>query len=99
MKDLERRASPDVLQTYLQYTPEEAPARFIDSVTPNGESLTNEEIGLLGQQVHRYVIALLESARHSTRSRDGLELLDDLLQLEAAEGHYLTRASNSAGDI
>ena len=99
MKDLVSRTSPGVLRAYLQYTLEQPPAKFIDSITPAGDVVTIEDVTRIGHQVHQYTVELFESALRGTGSRDGCDLLRDLLQLQSAEYRHLNNNINSAGDI
>lgn len=97
--DFKARTAPGALSTYIQYTLEEPPKAFISAVTPTREALTVTDISQLGQEVHHYLVGLLEGVRREVGSSEAHELLKDLLQLEVAESHHLTRTANAAGDI
>ncbi len=97
--EFKERTAPEALNTYIQYTLEEPPKAFISAVTPTRETLTVTDISQLGQEIHHYLVGLLEGVQREMGSSEAHELLRDLLQLEVAESHHLTTAANTAGDI
>jgi len=56
------RANPGTLNTQLQFTLEEDPHRFIQTVTPTTDTVSLEQVSQLGQDLHLYMINLIEGA-------------------------------------
>lgn len=98
IKEFAERAQPRILNTYLQYTLEENPEDMIAAAAPEG-AVTITEIGELGQKLHSYQIGLMEGALREVASGDACEILQDILQLEKAEGRAFTRRADSVYDM
>lgn len=99
LEQMVARAGNDALDTRLQYTREQEPRVFIESLKPSGENLGFEQIGRLGEQLHSYLIDLLEGASDKIPCQEGEELLQDLIQLEKAEGRSFSRNINAANEM
>lgn len=99
LEEMVERTDDDILDTRLQYTREQEPQDFIDSITPEANELSLQQIGRLGEQLHGYLIELLEGASQKIPSTKGEELLQDILQLEKAEGRSFSRKANAAFDM
>ncbi|MDO8860309.1 hypothetical protein Q6D67_01245 [Haliea sp. E1-2-M8] len=99
LEEMVERADDDILDTRLQYAREQVPQEFIDSITPETDELSLEQIGRLGEQLHGYLIELLEGASHKIPSTQGEELLQNIMQLEKAEGRSFSRKANAAFDM
>lgn len=98
LEEFIQRTSPGILNTYMQYTLEEDPNDLVAAARAEGAA-TVEQIGSLGQKLHGYQINLMEGALHEVASEEALELLEDLLQLEKAEGRAFTRRADSIHDM
>lgn len=99
LEEMVGRTDDDVLDTRLQYTREHKPQEFIDSITPEATEISLEQIGRLGEQLHGYLVALLEGASQKIPATQGEELLQDIIQLEKAEGRSFSRKANAAVDM
>ena len=88
-----------VLDTYLQYTLEIDSDACIDSLVPSVRTLELSDINRLGQQVHDYIVNLLEGAQRETASADVNELLDEILEVERAERKNFSKMGDSAYDL
>lgn len=95
MDRIEARA----LDTYMKYTLEEDPQEFLASVAVDGDSLTVEDIGALGQAVHEYLIQLIEHASDNCAAETCQKWLQDILQLEQAERRTFSRAVLSTQEL
>lgn len=94
-----RQAQPVALDTYMQYTVEESPQALIREQAPDADQPTLKQISQMGQNLHEYQINLLEVARRELGGQEALELLDNLLQLEKAEGRSFALKTASAYEI
>lgn len=92
------RTPPGTLNTYMQYTLEEDPQDLVATARSEGAG-TVEQIGQLGQKLHCYQINLMEGALHEVAAEEACELLENLLQLEKAEGRAFTRRADSIHDM
>lgn len=99
LERMAKQADDGVLDTRLQYTREQEPAAFIAAITPAADELDLEQIGRLGEQLHGYLVDLLEGARQSIPAEPGEELVRDIIQLEKAEGRSFTRKANAAYEM
>lgn len=99
LQDMVGRTNDDILDTRLQYTRELNPQEFIASISPETNELSLEQIGRLGEQLHGYLIDLLQGARQAIPAQEGNELLQDLIQLEEAEGRSFSRKTNAAYEM
>ena len=99
LEEMVERADDDILDTRLQYTREQEPQAFMDSIAPEAKEISLEQIGHLGEQLHGYLIELLEGASQTIPTKEGEELLQDIIQLEEAEGRSFSRKANAAVDM
>jgi len=99
LKRMKSQVEDGVLDTRLQFTREQEPAAFIESITPVDDELDIEQIGRLGEQLHGYLVDLLEGAQQETLSEPAGEMVRDILQLEKAEGQSFSRKANAAYEM
>ncbi len=99
LREFIEQAGPGTLNTYMQYTLEEAPEKFIQSLIQPGDHLHLEKISEMGQAVHLYMVDLMDEASREVGSEVARELIADLLQLERAEGRTFTRKADSAYEM
>lgn len=99
LEEMVERTDDDILDTRLQYTREQEPQAFIDSIAPKANEISLEQIGRLGDELHGYLIGLLEGASQKIPATEGEELLRDIIQLEKAEGRSFSRKANAAVDM
>lgn len=99
LREFSEQAGPGTLNTYMQYTLEEAPEKFIRSLIQPGDNLHLEKISEMGQAIHHYMIDLMDEAAREVGSEIARELIEDLLQLEKAEGRVFTRKADSAYEM
>ncbi len=96
---VKRGASESVLGTYLQYTLEETPRRYLENLVKDLDAPGTDEIGELGSRVDDYLVDLFEEALQEVDSAKAEEFLKDLLDLERLERRKLTLTLNSLQDM
>ena len=97
--EFSRRADGKTLDTRMQYTLEEAPGILFAEHTPHSMPASLPEVVRLGQQLHQYQIDMMEVAVREAASQEAVELLENLLQLEKAEGIAFIRKADSLHDM
>lgn len=99
LAEMINRIETRALDTYMKYTLEEDPREFLASVAVEGDSLTVEDIGALGQAVHDYLTQLIEHASSHCAAETCQKWLQDILQLEEAERRNFSRAVLSTQEL
>lgn len=94
----EQHAPKSILHTWLQYTLEEPPKMFIDSLhaTPD---MSVTDITELGQKVDDYLLGVFEEVTETAATNDIREVFRNLMDMEEEEKHSLTRAANSLWEL
>ncbi len=87
-----------VMQTWIQYTPEESPREVLQGINLTG-ILDIEEINRLGQQVDQYFSNLYQSIYSSIDVVEVREVFENLKQIQEKERITLSMASNSLWDM
>lgn len=87
-----------VMQTWIQYTPEESPREVLQGINLTG-ILDIEEINRLGQQVDQYFLNLYQSIYSSIDVVEVREVFGSLKQIQEKERITLSMASNSLWDM
>lgn len=93
------QAEPGLLATRLQYTLEQEPREFVQSLVPAQRPMDIETVGAIGQQLFGYIEELLAGVLRESSAESVQELVQELLQLESAERRNFSREMTSAGDI
>ena len=94
----EQHAPKSILGTWLQYTLEEPPKRFIDSLHASPDMSVND-ITELGQKVDDYLLGVFEEVTETAATSDIKEVFQNLMEMEEEEKHSLTRAANSLWEL
>lgn len=98
LKNHRRSGSVGVLGTYIQYTLEEPPREFVESLAEKYPLPTTEELCEIAQQVDHYLVTLFEEARTEIDPPTVKAYLDDLMFVEELERNRLTQTINSLYD-
>lgn len=94
----ESHASQSILMTWMQYTLEETPQRFIDALdvssTMNVGAVTD-----LGYKVDSYLVNVFDEITQTAVTNDLRDVFQSLRSMEEEEKHALTRAANSLWEL
>jgi hypothetical protein len=94
----EDHAPQSILGTWMQYTLEESPQRFIEALETSA-NMTIGEITLMGQQVDTYLVNLFEEVTHTAATNNISDVFKSLMVMQEEEKHTLTRAANSLWEL
>ncbi|WP_226665709.1 hypothetical protein [Microbulbifer aggregans] len=91
-------AEHKVMQTWLQYTPEESASHLVKNLYMSDKP-SLEEVNKLGQEVDRYFSDLYHSVYESIESEEVKDVFDNLKQIQDKERITLSKATNSLWDM
>lgn len=91
-------AGQKVMQTWLQYTPEESCEEFMRDIELS-DPPTIREIATLSREVDRYFHDLYEAVHGTMESIEAKEVFEDLKQIQDKERITLSMATNSLFDM
>jgi hypothetical protein len=92
-------APESVLDTYIQFTLEEAPLRFLENLLAEIDVPGADDISALGGRVDDYLVDLFDAAAQEVDTAKGAEFLRELAELEQLERKKLTRTIASMMDM